>query len=198
MILLRPLVRLVTFVLLTVLALIGLAAAVSCIGSGEDVLSLAWLADLLRLHELRDSVATLLDRLESGDGSVPVVPALAGFGAVLLGLLLLLGLLVRTRERLVTLAGAEGGGRLAARRRPLGQIAAALVEQVRGVTATKAKVRPNRRTGGRLRITADRTRISQADGVVESSEEALAELTDAFKLRARVRTRLGESGARVQ
>jgi len=196
MIVLRAVVRLVTFVLLVVLALAGLAIALACIGTGENTLSLAWLAEQLRLADVRDEVGGFLDNLEGA--SPPALAILAGLGAVLLGVVLLAGLLVPARERLVTLETTGDGGRLSARRRPLGQIAGTLVEQVRGVTGASTKVRPGRRTGGRLRITADRTRTAPAKAVEQSSKEALAELTSAFKLRARVRSRLGESGARVQ
>ena len=196
MIVLRAVVRLVTFVLLVVLALAGLAIALACIGTGENTLSLAWLTEQLRLADVRDEVGSFLDNLEGA--SPPALAILGGLGAVLLGVVLLVGLLVPARERLFTLETTGDGGRLSARRRPLGQIAGTLVEQVRGVTGASTKVRPGRRTGGRLRITADRTRTAPAKAVEQSSKEALAELTSAFKLRARVRSRLGESGARVQ
>ena len=90
MIALRALARVVSFLLLAALALVGLAAAVSCIGSGDGTLSLPWLADQARLPELRDEVGGWLDRLEA-DGPVAWRSALGGLAAMLLGLLLLAG-----------------------------------------------------------------------------------------------------------
>lgn len=197
MILLRALARLVTIALLALLALAGLAAAVSSIRGGTGPLSLPWLAEQLHLADLRDAVASFRDGLE-GSGTAPLVSALGGAAAVLVGLLLLAGLLVGRRERLVTLDTREGGARLTARRRPLGQVAATLVEQVRGVSASRVKVRPRRRGGGRMRVTAHRVRNVEAEAVRSGAEEALAELTSAFALRARVRARAGDGGPRVQ
>lgn len=125
------------------------------------------------------------------------MPLLAGLGAMALGLALLAGLFVPRRERLVTL-DEDANGRLAARRRPLAQTAGALVEQVRGVTQVKAKVRPGRRKGGRIRLTADRSRTADAKMVQRAADEALHDLTSSFALRARIRTRLGDGGSRVE
>lgn len=196
MILLRALVRVVTFVLLIVLSLAGLAAAVSCIRPGTGPLSIPWLADVAHLRELRDEVGGWFDDL-AADGPVAWKSALGGAAAMTLGLLLLAGLLIPRRERLVTLSRA-GDGRILARRRPLGQIVRALVEQVRGVTETKAKVRPRRRGGGTVKVRADRSASTDERDVRDRAKDALDELTSAFKLRAKVRTRLGEKGSRVE
>jgi hypothetical protein len=98
---------------------------------------------------------------------------------------LLTALLVPRRERLVTLAS-DGEGTLAARRRPLGQAAQTLVEQVRGVSQARARVRPRRRAGGRLRVRASRTRTADPTQVRGAVTEQLRELTDPFALSARV------------
>ena len=74
----------------------------------------------------------------------------------------------RARERLVTLASTEAG-EVAARRRPLAQAATALVEQVRGVTEARVRVRPRRRGGGRMKVRASRARPidpKQVEGAV--------------------------------
>ena len=190
----RALVRIVSFVLLVVLSLAGLAAAIFCIGTGTSGPSLGGLATLARLPALRDTVGTWLGQLEAS-GPDAVVAGLAGIGAILLGAVLLVGVLVPRRERLVTLA-TGGPGALAARRRPLSLVAAALVEQVRGVSEVRVRVRPYRRTGGRLAVRASRTRTADVSAIKQEVNEQLRGLTDPFKLKARVDVR--RQGARVQ
>lgn len=190
----RALVRVVTFLLLVVLAVAGLVLAVFCIGTGTTGPSLGGLADLLQLSALRDTIGGWLDQL-AASGPVAAVAALCGLGAILLGLLLLAGLLVPRRERLVTLASTEHGT-VAARRRPLAQAATALVEQVRGVTGARVRVRPRRRAGGRLAVRASQSRPADADQLRGAVREQLTGLTDPFKLKARVD--VARHGSRVQ
>lgn len=180
----RALVRVISVVLLIILAVVGIALAIFCIGTGTSGPSLGGLANLLQLSALRDTVGTWLGQLEA-PGPVALIAAVCGLGAVLLGLLLLAGLLVPRRERLVTLARGEHGT-LAARRRPLAQAATALVEQVRGVTEARVRVRPRRRAGGRLAVRASRTRRVDARQLKEAVREELGGLTNPFKLKARV------------
>jgi hypothetical protein len=190
----RALVRLVSFLLLVLLALAGLLVAVFCIGTGSTGPSLGGLADLLQLSSLRDTVGAWLDQLEAS-GPVAVVAALSGLGATLLGLLLVAGVLVPRRDRLVTLATGEHGT-LAARRRPLAQAATTLVEQVRGVTEARVRVRPRRRAGGRLAVRASRSRPADPRQLRDAIRERLGSLTDPFKLSTRVDVR--RRGARVE
>jgi hypothetical protein len=126
---------------------------------------------------------------------VGVIAGVCGLGAILLGLLLMAGLLVPRRERLVTLAS-DDTGTLAARRRPLAQAAQTLVEQVRGVTDARARVRPRRRAGGRLRVRASRTKAADPGQVRSAVDDQLRELTDPFTLTTRVE--VARDGARVQ
>jgi len=190
----RALVRLVSFLLLVILAVAGIVLAVFCIGTGTSGPSLGGLAGLLDLSALRDGVGGWLDQLEP-PGSVAVVAALCGLGASLLGLLLLAGMFVPRRERLVSLTRGEYGT-LAARRRPLAQAATALVEQVRGVTEARVRVRPRRQAGGRLAIRASRARPTDPRQVQSAVREQLRGLTDPFKLKARVD--VPRRGARVE
>jgi hypothetical protein len=190
----RALVRVVSFLLLVILAVAGIALALFCIGTGTSGPSLGGLASLLDLSALRDTVGSWLTQLEA-PGPVAGVAALCALGAVLLGLLLLAGILVPRRERLVTLTSGEYGT-LAARRRPLAQAATALVEQVRGVTEARVRVRPRRRGGGRLTVRASRTRRVDPRQVRGAVGEQLSGLTDPFKLKARVD--VPRRGARVQ
>jgi len=190
----RALVRVVSFLLLVILAVAGIALALFCIGTGTSGPSLGGLASLLDLRALRDTIGSWLTQLEA-PGPVAGIAALCGLGAILLGLLLLAGILVPRRERLVTLTSGEYGT-LAARRRPLAQAATALVEQVRGVSEARVRVRPRRRGGGRLAVRASRTRRVDAQQVKAAAGEQLSSLTDPFKLKARVD--VPRRGARVQ
>lgn len=180
----RVLVRLVAFLLLVLLALAGLAVAVFSIDTGTTGPSLGRLAELLHLASLRDTVGAWLDQLEAS-GSVAVVAGLCGLGAMLVGLVLLAGLLVPRRERLITMPSAVSGD-LAARRRPLAQVAQTLAEQARGVMGARARAKPRRRSGGRLRMRVARGRSEDAGLVRSAVAGRVAELTEAFQLKARV------------
>jgi hypothetical protein len=194
--LLRALVKLLAFLLLVALALLGLAAAVFCLQGGSETLSLTKLAELLRLPELRDEVGDLLRALEA-DGPVALLSLLGGLIAMLAGLALLAGVLVPRRERLVTLEAAPAGA-LAARRRALAAAAGMLAEQARGVTAARVRTRPRRTSGGTLRVRAQRTRSTDPAAARAAVEDQLRPLADPFKLRSRVRVRFGGRGPRVQ
>jgi hypothetical protein len=190
----RALVRLVSFLLLVILAVAGIVLAVFCIAAGTTGPSLGGLARVLHLSSLRDTVGTWLGQLQAS-GGVAGIAALCGLAAMLLGLLLLAGILVPRRERLVTLASGEHGT-LCARRRPLAQAATSLVQQARGVTEARVRVRPRRRSGGRLAVRASRTRQADAVQVQSAVGEQLRGLTVPFKLTARVD--VPRRGARVQ
>jgi hypothetical protein len=190
----RALVRLVSLVLLVVLAVAGLALAVFCIGTGTTGPSLGGLATLLDLASLRDTVGAWLDQLES-DGSVAAIAGLCGLAAILLGMVLLVGVLVPRRERLVTLSSSDRGV-LAARRRPLSRAATALVEQVRGVTEARVRVRPRRRAGGRLIVRASRTPGADPRELQGAVREQLRALSDSFGLKPRIS--VPRRGARVE
>ena len=190
----RILARVVGFSVCVVLALGGLLLAVFCIGTGTHGPSLGGLARLLSLESVRDTVGSWLARLEAS-GSVAVIAGVCGLGAMALGLLLIAGVLVPRRERLVQLAEDERG-RLAARRRPLAQVATALIEPVRGVTEARVRVRPLRRMGGKVSVRASRTAHADADEVRRAVAEQLESLTGPFKLKARVD--VPRRGARVE
>ncbi|MBV8710798.1 MAG: hypothetical protein JOY56_03430, partial [Solirubrobacterales bacterium] len=113
--------RVVGFLALVALAAAGLLLAIFCIGTGTHGPSLGGLAKLLSLPSVRDAVGDWLARVER-PGSVAVIAAVCGLGAIALGLLLIAGVLIPRRERLVQLTQTEHG-RVAARRRPLAQMA---------------------------------------------------------------------------
>ncbi|MGI8579423.1 MAG: hypothetical protein ACR2K9_02570 [Solirubrobacteraceae bacterium] len=197
MTLLRAIARLLAPILLAVLAVAGLAIAVFCIGGGTGGLSLPALAKGLHLSGLRGDVGSLLDEVEK-PGSVDLVPLLGGLAAMVLGAALLLGSFASRRERLAIAATGEEGT-LAARRRPLRQLAGWLLESARGVTKTQVKLRTARRgRSGKLRITAYRPRSSSSESVEEEVTNALAELASAFSLKEQIEVKQGGKGARVQ
>jgi len=189
MVVLRLLVRLVSFLLLIVLALIGLGVAVAAVDP-------AGVTGWIGLPALRDSVGGWFDDLEAS-GPVALASALGGGAAMLLGLVLLAGLLIPRRERLVRL-DTTSHGTLSARRRPLAQVATHLVEQTRGVAQARVKVKPRRRSGGRLRVRAERPRPAPASETKAAITSQLEDLTGPFKLKASVQTRVGDRGSRVQ
>lgn len=193
--LLRAIARLVAFVLLVLLAVVGLAVAVASLGGGSGF-SIPGLAELVNLPQLEDRARDLFEQVES-PGPAEAVPALAGLGGVVVGILLLVGALWPRRERLVTLEeGSEGT--LAARRRSLAQVAGALAEQARPVSTTKVRVRPRRRgQGGRLEVRAVHPRSYEAEEVERQATGSLEPLTSAFALKAKVRPRLAEDEARA-
>ena len=140
----RVLARLVGFLAAVALSAAGIVVAVFCISGGKTGPSLTQGAKDAHLPQLRGTTAHWLAQLEA-HGSVAVIAGLCGLGAILLGLVLLVGIFVPRRERLVTLASGEGGT-LAARRRALAHVATALVEPLTAITSTRVRVRP-RRTG---------------------------------------------------
>ena len=180
----RVLARLVGFLAAVVLSVAGILVAVFCISGGTSGPSLAQGAKDAHLPQLRDTTAHWLGQIEA-HGSVAVIAGLCGLGAVFLGLFLLAGIFIPRRERLVTLDSGEGGT-LAARRRALAQVAAALVEQLTAITSARVRVRPRRTTGGRMSVKATRTQRSDAQQVRAAARERLSNLTDPFNLSARV------------
>lgn len=196
MIALRALVRLVAFVLLALLALAGLAVLVFSIEGGSTGLSIPGLAADLHLPQLRVRVGDFLGQLEAA-GPVALMSLVGGLIAIAAGLALLAGALVPRRERLVQLEANEHGT-LNARRRPLAQVASALVEPLRGIEKLKVRVRPGRTSGGRLKVRADRAQTAPEQELDGEMSERLAGLTEQFKLTAKVRSRVPSGGARVR
>lgn len=177
-------VRLVTFLLLLALSLAGLALAIFQIDTGASGVSLPHLARLIHLPQFRQTVAHWLGQLEA-HGPTPSIALACGVGAVLLGLLLLAGILIPRRERLVTLAS-DATGTLAARRRVLAQVATALIEQVGTVADARVRVRGRRTSGGRMKVRATRLRMSDPGDVQAAVRDQLANLTGPFNLSARI------------
>ncbi len=183
----RLLVRLVTLLGAIVLSAAGILVAVFSISGGRSTLSLTQGAKDAHLPELRDTTAHWLGQIEA-HGSVAVIAGLCGLGAILLGLLLLAGLFLPRRERLVTLEHGERGT-LAARRRALAQVATALVHQLSAIASARVRVRSRRTAGARIAVRASRTQRSNAQQVQASVRSQLENLTEPFDLRARIDVR---------
>jgi hypothetical protein len=195
---LRPLVRLIGFLWMLALALFGLAVAMYCV-DGLVGLGSVRPDRLLHLPSVRDHVGRFLGQL-GAPGSIAGLALLCGLGAMVLGILLLIGVVGRRREHLVILEQDGQAGTIAARRRPLGAMARALAEPARGATSVK---RPKfslarRGTRGTLKLNATRTRTTDPRELQTNLEKAVEPITEPFGLTPRVRVRLGESGNRVQ
>ena len=190
--------RLVGVLWMLVLALFGLAVAMYCVDALVGLGSVR--PDrLLHLPSVRDHVGRFLDQL-AAPGSTAGLALLCGLGAMLLGVLLLIGVLGRRKQRLVILEQDGQTGAIAARRRPLGDMARALAEPAHGATSVKRpKLALSRRgTRGTLKVNATRTRTTDPRELQTAVEKAVEPITEPFGLKPRVRVRLGESGNRVQ
>jgi hypothetical protein len=198
MALLRTLVRLIGVLWMLVLALFGLGVALYCVDALVGLGSIR--PDrLLHLPDVRRHVGRFLDQLAAPGGTAGLA-LLCGLGAMLIGILLLLGVLGRRKQRLAILESDAHTGTIAARLRPLKEMTRALAEPVRGATSIKRpKLALSRQgTRGKLKINATRTRTTDPRELQAAVEKAVTPITEPFGLTPRVRVRLGESGNRVQ
>lgn len=198
MLLLRAFARVAGIVLMLVLALAGLAVALYCL-DGFIRLGSARPDRLLHLTAVRSDVGRFLDQV-SAPGPTAGLALLCGVGALILGVLLLIGVLAPRRQRLVFLERDAGEGALAARPAPLRDMAGALAASAPGTTEVK---RPRLRRGGWLRrahltVAASRSRKHKSAEVAHGIDERLQPLTGAFGVQSRVRVRAAERGSRVQ
>lgn len=182
----RALARMLAVLLAAALALAGLAVALFSIQGGTAALSLPALAGDLALGDLQVTVGMWLDDLHA-DGPVARVAALAGAGAVALGVLLLFGVFGRRRERLIVMRS-DDDGTIAARTGAVGQAAVALGEQSRDVLRAKDRTTARRHgVGGRLRLTLYHAPSADGSGTTAAGRDRIQGLADAFSLRADVR-----------
>jgi hypothetical protein len=195
---LRPLVRLIGVLWMLVLALFGLAMAMYCF-DGFIRLGSARPDRLLHLPSVRRHVGRFLNQL-AAPGSTAGLALVCGVGAMLLGTLLLIGVVVRRKQRLVILSQGRESGAITARARPLQDMARALAEPTSGATSVRRpKLSLSRRGArGKLKINATRTRTTDPRELQTAVEKALEPITEPFGLRSRVRIRLGEAGNRAQ
>ena len=193
----RALVRLVSFVLLVVLALAGLALAVFCISTGTTRPE-PWRPG----RRAQPRVAARHGRRVARTARGPRIGRRHRRGVRAGGDAPRASLLLAGDPRAPPRAPRDLGQRRAVACWRRGAVrsaraATALVEQVRGVTEARVRVRPRRRAGGRLTVRTSRTRAADPDqvqGAVRAS--SCARLTDPFKLKARVA--VPRRGARVE
>jgi hypothetical protein len=198
MLLLRFLARLAGVLLMLILAVAGLGLALYCF-DGFIRLGSARSDRLLHLPAVRDHVDSFLHQV-TAPGPTAGLALLCGVGAILLGLLLLIGLLAPRRQRLVVLERDGKQGTLAARPSPLRDMAAALAKSAPGATAV---TRPRLHRGGRLRsshltLTASRSRTQDPKQVERAIDERLQPLTEPFGVQRRIHVRSAQPGRRVQ
>jgi hypothetical protein len=198
MALLRALTRLIGAVWMLALALLGLGVALYCF---DALIGLGSVRPdrLLHLPTVRLHVGRFLDQV-AAPGGTAALAVLCGLGAMLIGVVLLIGLLRRSKQRLALLARDSETGVLAARPKTLRDMARTLAEQARGATGVKRpKVSLSRSgTRGRLTVNATRAATSDASEVQRAVQGAVEPISQPFKLKPRIRVRLGESGNRVQ
>jgi hypothetical protein len=198
MALLRVFGRMVGVAWMLVLALFGLAVAMYCVDALVGLGSVR--PDrLLGLPGVRRHVGRFLDQV-AAPGSTAGLALLCGLGAMLLGIALLIGLLGRRKQRLVILEQDDQTGAIAARRRPLGEMARSLAEPADGATSVKRPTLALSRSGtrGTLRVNATRARGTDPRELSTAIEHAVEPITEPFGLKPRVRVRLGENENRVQ
>lgn len=197
MVLLRAFARLVEVALMLALALLGLGLAMYCFDAFISLGS-ARPDRLLHLPQVRHDVGHWLDRV-AAPGPTAALALLCGLGAMMLGLLLLLGLFGSRRARLLQLEQDDNGS-LAARPGPIRDMARALAAQAAGATAVKRPrlKLPRGRRRGRMTVRATRTRTEDEDTVKREVTERIDPVTEPFHLRRRVHVHRGKHGERVQ
>lgn len=181
----RALTRVVALVVLPLAAVVAVAFAVAAIAGENETRKLA---DSTGLTDAWREVGPFLDRTApSGDTAAVVAAA----GAVVLGIVLLIGALAPSRERELQLVDRSD---LRIRRRALRSALQATVGRVLGVTATKVRLRPRRRRGGgRIVVRVTRTPRADAGAIDSALTERLGPLSGAFSLRTKVRTAVGRN-----
>lgn len=185
----RALSRLAGIAWMAAIALAGLAVAAYCL-DGAIGLGSARPDHLLHLPSVRRHVGHALRQL--GDpGPLAAVALLCGLGAMLLGLVLVIGLLAPRRPGVVALTDSRGDdddGVLAVRPATLRAMLRAQAEQVPAVVRVG---RPRLRVGrlftrGRVRVVPSATAAGDASAVRREVQEALAPVTEPFSVRSRV------------
>ena len=196
MLLLRTLSRLIGVLLMVALALVCLGVALYCL---DGLVSLGSIRPdrLLHLPRFNHHVGHFLAQI-AASGSTAGLALAAGVVAILIGLLLLLGVLRSSKERLVVLKSGQDGT-LAARSRTMRVMVQSLAEHASGTTAIKRpKLKLSRRgTRGRVIVTASRAVSSDASEVEATLTEKIEPLSGPFHLRPRIRLHVGERGERV-
>ncbi|MDO9407982.1 DUF6286 domain-containing protein [Patulibacter sp.] len=182
----RGLNRLLALIVLPLLGLVALAFAVAAIAGESSARSLA---DSTRLTDAWAEVGTFLQETAPRGETVVV---LAGVGAILVGLIVLIAALAPTRDRELHLK--DGDPDLGIRRRALRGALQSRTGRVRGVTGVSVRLKPRRRkVGGTVRVRATRTPRGDAKAIDATYTERMAPISDAFGLRTKVQSSVGSS-----
>lgn len=198
MLILRPIARLIGAVWMIVIALFGLAVAMYCL-DGLIKLGSARPDRLVHSQRVSRHVGRFLEQI-SAEGSTAWLAVLCGLGAMAIGVILLLGTVRASRQRLAVLDADSGTGTVAARPRVLGDITRDLAERTEGATRVKRPRVSLSRSGrrGRLKLRSNRTRTSDPKAVKQAVIEAVKPVSEPFSLKPRVSVKLSQGRGRVQ
>jgi hypothetical protein len=198
MVLARALSRLVGAMWMLVLALLGLGVALYCL---DAVINLGSIRPdrLLDLASVRRHLGRFLAQI-AAPGSTAGLALLGGLGAMAIGVLLLVGTLRSSRQRLAVLDADSGAGTVAARPRVLAEMSRHLAEQTEGAARVKRPRLSLSRGGrrGRLAVRITRTRTSDPRAVRQALTDAVAPVSEPFALKPRVHVKLSDGRGRVQ
>jgi hypothetical protein len=198
MLLARALARLIGAIWMLVIALFGIGVALYCL---DAVINLGSVRPdrLLHLSSVRHHVGRFLAQI-AAPGSTAGLALLCGLGAMAIGALLLVGTLRSSRQRLAVLDADSGTGTVAARPRVLAEMSRHLAEQTEGAASVKRPRLSLSRSGrrGRLKVRSARTRTSDPRAVRQALTDAVAPVSEPFRLTPRVSVKLSEGRGRVQ
>jgi hypothetical protein len=198
MLLARALARLVGAIWVVMIALFGLGVALYCF---DALVSLGSVRPdrLVHLSSVSRHVGRFLAQV-AAPGTTAALALLCGLGAMAIGVLLLVGTLRSSRQRLAVLEADSGTGTVAARPRVLAEMSRHLAEQTEGAARVKRPRLSLSRTGrrGRLTVHSTRTRTSDSRTVKQALTAAVAPVSEPFALRPRVSVRVSEGRGRVQ
>lgn len=198
MLLARLIARLVSLVWLLALAALGLGVAAYCLDALVGLGS-ARPDRLLSLPSVRGHVGRFLDEL-GAHGPVATLSLLCGVGAVLAGLVLIVGL-VGPGERVALLEDDQRRGTLAARQGPLRDMLRALAnEPRRAEVAKRPKLTLRRRgRGGRLTVHGEYFATDdEPEQARQAIKHALEPLSAPFALTVRIRMAAEPAKRRVR
>ena len=190
MLLLKAISRLIEVLLMAAIALLGIGVGLYCL-SGLISLGSARPDRLLHLPKVRHAVGHFLAQMNA-PGPVAVLGLLCGIGAVVIGLLLIIGLFGSRRERLLTVEHDAQRGDLLARPRTVSQMVRDVTLRTPGVTSVK---RPSVRISrgghrGRIKVLASRGPDSDGATVDTAIHERVDPITEGLHLSSNLRARL--------
>jgi hypothetical protein len=198
MVLARALSRLIGAIWMLAIALFGLGVALYCL---DAVINLGSIRPdrLLDLPSVRRHVGRFLAQI-AAPGSTAGLALLCGLGAMAIGVLLLVGTLRSSRQRLAVLDTDSGAGTVAARPRVLAEMSRYLAEQAEGAARVRRPRLSLSRSGrrGRLTVRTTRTRTSDPRVLRQAITDAVAPVSEPFALRPRVSVKLSDGRGRVQ